>query len=66
MAVTGLTTLSIPDRGVRSREYHRWLEDKVLGSIKEYDNELFTRIVSWHRQWIALVASSSEEARSRG
>ena len=66
IAVAGLTTLSITDRKKRRHEYHQWLEDRVLASIREQDGKLFSRIVGWNRQLIASVASAAEEERRGG
>ena len=66
IAIAGLTTLSITDRKKGRHEYHQWLDDRVLASIREQDGKLFSRIVGWNRQLFASVASAWEEARRGG
>ena len=63
IAVGGLTTRSIGYRKKNQREYHRWLEERILTSIRDRDRDLFARIVGWNRQFIDLTANASEEAR---
>ena len=63
ITVGGLTTRSIGYRKKNQREYHRWLEERILTSIRDHDSDLFARIVDWNRQFIDLTANASEEVR---
>ena len=49
-------------------EYWSWVEDRLLGPIKEQDPDLYSWIIEWHRKRIAEMADKSliEWERSDG